>query len=400
MRVVQLCHSFSPTSETFVYDLCSELINQNTDVHVVTRERLNAVDRPFENVHLLGSIWRWNPLRVCLRLLAATKLSAVQIHTFPLMRRHLRQLIKKIAPAIIHAQFGPMGVLAAPVARELGIPLVVTFHGFDVYELTRERAIADAYVRLFRQHHTLGLAVSESLLNKLLEIGIDQTSLGVLHNGTRLAPAFKQPMEVHKEIEPRTIRVLFVGRLMEVKSPLDLLKAFTLAREELRSSPLRLELTLVGDGALRAAVDDYVRQERLESCVHVLGCVRHDIVGHLMSTHHIYAQHNRRASNDAEEGLGVSLIEAHAYGLPVIGTRSGGVIEVVSHGETGFLVTPGDVDAMAARLIQVAKDPVLRRKMGENGRALARQKFDIQKQAARLIEIYEKLLCDSLASNG
>jgi len=91
----------------------------------------------------------------------------------------------------------------------------------------------------------------------------------------------------------------------------------------------------------------------------------------------------------------IASIEAMAAGLPVVSTDIGAIPEVVSHGETGFLVPPGDEDALTRALTELVGDEELRRGMGERGRARAELRFDAQKNAGRLLSI-----CKSLCSRA
>jgi PST family polysaccharide transporter len=92
------------------------------------------------------------------------------------------------------------------------------------------------------------------------------------------------------------------------------------------------------------------------------------------------------------EGWGMSLLEAMACGKPVVGTRIGGVSEVVDDGINGLLVEPGDVGALANALLTLLKDPALRARMGEAGRARAEQRFDQRRQVPEAERIYQGML--------
>src|SRR2546425_619152 len=87
------------------------------------------------------------------------------------------------------------------------------------------------------------------------------------------------------------------------------------------------------------------------------------------------------------EGFGISILEASASGLPVIGTRSGGIPEAVREGETGFLVEPDDPAAVAAAAIRLLGDEALRRRIGAAGRAAVETYYNWDRVAADLIRI-------------
>ena len=97
-----------------------------------------------------------------------------------------------------------------------------------------------------------------------------------------------------------------------------------------------------------------------------------------------------------KEGIPRAALESMASGLPMVATRVNGTREVVRHGETGFLVEVGDVDALAAALEQLAADPALRERMGERGRQVVRAEFD----EALIVRRLERIYSDSLTRVG
>ncbi len=92
------------------------------------------------------------------------------------------------------------------------------------------------------------------------------------------------------------------------------------------------------------------------------------------------------------ESYGMVNVEAMASGKPVVSTRRGGPSETVADGETGYLVDAGDADGLARRVIELLRDPDLRRKMGAAGRARVEQRFSADKMAARFAEVIRTML--------
>ena len=94
----------------------------------------------------------------------------------------------------------------------------------------------------------------------------------------------------------------------------------------------------------------------------------------------------------ANEGTPVSVIESLAAGCPVVATRVGGVPDVVNENEDGFLVEMGDVEALGDRLADLARDPELRRQMGEAGRSRILQRYAVDRLIGDVDELYRTLL--------
>jgi glycosyltransferase involved in cell wall biosynthesis len=97
-----------------------------------------------------------------------------------------------------------------------------------------------------------------------------------------------------------------------------------------------------------------------------------------------------RTATGREEGLGMVLLEAAATGLPIIGSRVGGIPECMLEGKTGFLVPERDEDALARRMAELLEDPVRRHRMGAAGRALVGPAID--RQTAVLENYYDSLI--------
>ena len=204
-------------------------------------------------------------------------------------------------------------------------------------------------------------------LMKLVERG-DWSKLRVVRCGVD-AGAVARPV---RRADGGPLRVLSVGRLVRGKGHAVLLDA--LAR--LRDDGVETLTTLVGDGPERGPLERLAAELRLD--VRFAGAVGQDEV--------------RAFYEDAElfclptfaEGLGVVLLEAMAFGLPVVSTLVMGVPEVVEDGETGLLVRPGRPDLLAEALVRLAAAPELRDRMGRAGRRCVLEEFDVHRQAERV----------------
>ena len=144
---------------------------------------------------------------------------------------------------------------------------------------------------------------------------------------------------------------------------------------------------MVGDGPDR---------ERLEQLAHDLGIARSTFfVGYQEDVAGYYRLFDAFLLPSVNEGTPVSAIEALASGTPVVATRVGGVPDVVRDGVDGFLVEPGDTEAAAERLAELARDPVLRKRLGEAGREV-RARYSV----ARLVDDVDRLYRSLLAAKG
>jgi L-malate glycosyltransferase len=145
-----------------------------------------------------------------------------------------------------------------------------------------------------------------------------------------------------------------------------------------------LRLELAGVGTQQAELEQLVVRLGIAERVRFLGW-QDDIVSCLQSWD-IYA------SPSIAEGLGVSVLEAMAVGLPVVASAAGGLTEVVDDGITGFIVSPSNADSLAEALGRLARDADLRHRMGRAGLERVREKFSDARMVAEIESIYDLLL--------
>jgi colanic acid/amylovoran biosynthesis glycosyltransferase len=158
-------------------------------------------------------------------------------------------------------------------------------------------------------------------------------------------------------------------------------------REASQLSPaLHFALTIAGDGELNDACHALAHELGMTDQVTFAGRVSREQVRQLLATHHLYTQYCETTPSGETEGLGVSLIEASATGLPIMTTRHNGLPEVVLDGESGLLSPEGDIQAMARNIASVAANPARWTQMGRAGRAHVEAAFDLRRQAQALLE--------------
>ncbi len=140
---------------------------------------------------------------------------------------------------------------------------------------------------------------------------------------------------------------------------------------------------MAGEGADRRRLMAETVNAGLEDHVTWTGIVAKPVENGLYAAADVVCQVSRW-----EEAFGYVIAEALASGRPVIGTRAGAIPELVRHGQTGFLVERRNPGELALRILELLRDPTLRRRMGEAGRRLALEEFDQKTNVARLMELY------------
>jgi glycosyltransferase involved in cell wall biosynthesis len=158
------------------------------------------------------------------------------------------------------------------------------------------------------------------------------------------------------------------------------------ALARLKARGRRARLVVVGDGPLRPALARLASARGVTGAVTFVGALANEEAAAYYGAADVFVFPTLRV-----EAFGVVTIEAMAAQRPVIVSRIGATPEIVEDGVTGFLVPPGDVEAVAARIALLADDPVRARAMGQRGRARVVAEWTREAQARRIVEVFESV---------
>lgn len=300
-----------------------------------------------------------------------------------------RRGLGRLAPALVHAHFGPDAVLILPVTQALGVPLVTTFHGYDA-TMADDHARSSFFLHrrylerraVLQREGRLFIAVSEFVRERLLAQGYPKERTVVHYIGVRL-DRFRPDVAVVREPV-----VLFVGRLSPEKGCVYLIRAMRRVQHECPDA----ELVVLGDGPLRATLER-LALGNVGRC-RFLGAVPQEEVIAWMARAQVLCVPSVRLPSEQAEGFGLVFAEAQAMGLPVVSSAVGGISEAVVHGETGLLGPERDETTLSTHLLRLLRDPVLRAEMGEAGRRRAVRLFDARKQTRALEDLYGRVVTD------
>lgn len=302
-----------------------------------------------------------------------------------------QRLLRDHHPALIHAHFGIEGVYALPLAQRLHIPLVTTFHGYDATLATRHllRNPAWANYPLFRnqlaRRGALFLCASAFIREQVLKMGFPEARTVTHHIGIDVQAITPRHPDEEKPV------ILHVGRLVEVKGTRYLIQAFAKVAREAPST----RLVIIGDGPLRKRLQAQASALGIVTRVDFLGSLPHPEVMAWMRKATMLILPSIRTRSGRTEGLGMVLLEAAASGVPAIGSRQGGIPEVVIDGETGLLTAAKESQELSARMLNLLDNTAMRRRMGTNARTLMKQQFDIHKQTRTLETHYDRVLSEA-----
>ena len=286
---------------------------------------------------------------------------------------------------LLHAHWIPAGLVAL-ASRPIGgaRPVIVSVWGSDL-ALGRLPVVGRVIIALLRRATTV-IAISESMKRELLALGLPPGMVTVVPTAvsTMTAPqGGKEQTRRELGLPPQRPLVLYLGRLATVKGPMHFVDAAGRVLQEHRDATF----VVVGDGHLRPELEAAVRAAGLAEHFFFAGHVRHEEVGRWLGVADLFVLPS------LSEGVPHALLEAFAFGLPVVASAVGGVPEIVSDGVNGYLVAPADAPDLARRILSLLRSPETRRAFGEAGRRLVQERqFTWGRVAADVAEVYRRAL--------
>lgn len=297
----------------------------------------------------------------------------------------LYKLLRQLQPQLVHTR--NLSALEALLPSWLaGVPARLhSEHGRDANDVDGSNK---RYQRLRRTLLPLAqtvVALSHELAGYLRDrVGIGSDKIQVICNGVdceRFTPVTTGQRDA-------TLRLISVGRLQDVKDPLNVLRAFAALKQLRPDQPMQLDL--IGDGPLLDACQQFVAALQLQDCVKLPGAAS-DIAQRLRQAD-IFVLGSRA------EGISNTVLEAMASGLPVVATRVGGNAELIVDGETGYLVPAEQPEALAAALRRYVDDRALLGRHGVAARTRAVTEFSLAGMMARYQSLYDRLLTSTAAT--
>lgn len=300
------------------------------------------------------------------------------------------RLIRRLRPAIVHTHTAKAGMVGRLAAKLAGVPILVhTFHGhvFHSYFSPLKTRIFLWIERFLGKWCDAIVTVSPKQREEILAYGIgDPETVRVIGLGLELQPFVNDNGKrgtLRKELglAPDTPLVGIIGRLAPVKGH----QYFLEAAQNVLQKDAAVHFVIVGDGELRAELEQYTRDLQIRSHVHFLGF--------RPNSPEIFADLDLVALSSLNEGTPVTVIEAMASGKPVVATQVGGVADLVQHERNGLLVPPKNSAALADGILRILSLPVEERmRLGENGRASVYPKYNITTLVHNIETLYESLL--------
>jgi glycosyltransferase involved in cell wall biosynthesis len=270
---------------------------------------------------------------------------------------------------LIH--FGWMSARVYKTLIKKKIPYVVIVHGEDMLSATKRlhhpyakrlrNSINNSYITLF---------VSKFLFDKALVFKSSKEKMKLFYLGVPLHTIYASP-----DKQSEKIHICNIGRLVPIKGQIIIFEAVKI----LINKGYNLELIIFGEGPLRTKYDEWIQKNKFTDYIILKGSTPHEEVIKCLSISHIYVHSSVVLPDSTEEALGLAVIEAMSLGLPVVTSKTGGIIETVDE-KTGIFVEPNNPQAMADAIEILIKNPELRKTMGQFGKEKIKCEFNILKQ--------------------
>lgn len=294
-----------------------------------------------------------------------------------------RVVLRDKIDAVHCARVIPEGLVGLMLHRTLGVPYMLWVHGEEVSMYLRFWAKRALMPEVFREAHAVFCNSSFSR-GRAHTAGAPSDKLHVVNPGVdaaRFAGPFEtEDLRARWGLEGKTV-LLTVGRLTRRKGHDYVLQA--LARLERRD----VVYLVISEGELEDELRRLALELGLGRVVRFVGPVPSADLPRYYALADLFVMANRTLPDEDVEGFGMVFLEASASGLPVIGGRSGGVVDAVINEETGLLVDGASVPDIANALRRLLDDAELRRRLGARGREWVRGRFSWERAARRVREI-------------
>lgn len=375
-----------PLSETFIRDQVRAMHRWNATLFGETLYD----PRPVLDGVTHQALWRDTPMG---RALRRTDRVIEQVMGYsPAKHRALRTL----RPDLVHVHFATDAVQAWPTLRRLGVPVVVTLHGYDInthadwwhagHGGARMRDYPERLREMAAHPSVHFIAVSQAIRRAALAQGVGGERMSIRHIGI---PTQNFPVDGPPPSQRRP-DVLFVGRLVEKKGARFLVEAAAALRERVPG----IRLVFIGEGPCR---DELAAQaKRLDVDARFLGAQPQAEVRRQLVSARALCLPSVTAANGDAEGLGMVLLEAQCAGVPVVTSAKGGSEEAIVDGVTGFAFGEGDVPQLAQSLEVLLRDGARADVMAREAAQFVRRQFDIGHCTRALEAQYDHIVADAV----
>ena len=293
--------------------------------------------------------------------------------------KEIRKVVKDFKPDLVGCHSTAAGFLGRMAVRNK-IPTTFTAHGWAFTEGAPflRKCLAILIEKIAGKFCSKIICVSDFDRNLALKYKIaSPNKITVVHNGVEVSA---EQTRNHTQ-NRREIKIVFVGRLAQPKDPLLLLESFNSLSFELKD---RTQISIIGEGPKRKELEKFIKENRLEEKVKLLGSISREKVFEVLKNSDIFVL----ISN--WEGFPYTIIEAMSFGLAIIASEVGGIKEAVNE-SCGILIKRGDKEGIKNALGRLLKNPSLIKEMGERGKEKVKEEFSLEKMLRETEKVYKSV---------
>ncbi|WP_028857264.1 glycosyltransferase family 4 protein [Psychrilyobacter atlanticus] len=395
MKIAYLVSEFPGISHTFILREIEELKNNNVEVVTVSinspqnLEKMDEKEKLYYDTTLyLKRELKKNLFKYFFKMFTPQGIniffSTVRLNYFKGPKSLIKTVgyfleelvllahLKKLEVDHIHIHFAnPAASLVLPINKHTDINYSLSVHGPEIFyntdkNLLEEKFRGAVFIR------GIGFFCRSQIMRFL-----DPKQWEKIH----MVPCGVDP-EIYRRSElPRneTVNIVSVGRLTPSKGQIIILKALN----RLAKKGLNFKLNIIGGGIDDSLLKSYTKENNLETHVKFLGVKSREETKEFLKKMDIFTLPS------FAEGIPVSLMEAMSMEIPVVSTIINGIPELIQDGKNGFLVMPSDIEGLSEIFEKLILDDVLRKKIGEEGRKIIKNKYNIYKSADKMVELFK-----------
>jgi glycosyltransferase involved in cell wall biosynthesis len=305
-------------------------------------------------------------------------------HTMVIQLTRFVSFLRKRKIDIVHTHDFYTNVFGMAGARLAGVPARIASRR----ETTGCRTPAQKFVerRAYQLSHAI-VANAEAVRTQMIKEGIREDKIVTIYNGLRqdrITPQHGRDETLKMLNLPPNGHCRFVTILANLLHPVKDHPTFLRSAQRVRQVIPEARFILAGEGRLTDEMRTLAKELGLETDVFFTG--RCERIAELLSISDVCVL------SSMAEGFSNSILEYMGASRPVVATDVGGAREAVTEGETGYLVQPGDSEMMAARIVDLLRNPERAQAMGRAGRHVVEQKFSCAAQLAQTEQLYDRLL--------
>ncbi len=260
----------------------------------------------------------------------------------------------------------------------------MSFHGYDASFLLRNQKYTKQLQEVFEYARII--AVSKYMAKKLVKAGAKSDNIFILYYGVPVENKFVARKSLSEKFRNKEeIKFLQISGFEEKKGHVYTIQAF----KEFLKYYSNCKLVFGGSGSLMPAIEKLCSELELKKKVSFLGAIKPGNVYDVMTGSDIFLHHSITAQSGDQEGIPNVIMEAMATGLPVISTFHSGIPELIDDGINGYLVEEKNVAQYADKMREAVNSTG---SVGMKARNKVIEKFNLQKQTDKLLEIYKKMI--------